>query len=175
MTHKEIINEIMKKSTTDGRKATRIQDCTIIGVHLADKETIDGQGTRRQLSITLNKEVDGYAFNESTQQFEPVKTKVVFTSYYGIRSLLADNKAASPMLDYLVDNDSAMKIILNHAKVTVVQEPVETGEQYINPFSTKAEPYDVKNNSWFNHIESIELTDEANELLKLMVFKALGL
>jgi len=79
------------------------------------------------------------------------------------------------MLDYLVDNDSAMKIILNHAKVTVVQEPVETGEQYINPFSTKAEPYDVKNNSWFNHIESIELTDEANELLKLMVFKALGL
>jgi len=82
MTHKEIINEIMKKSTTDGRKATRIQDCTIIGVHLADKETIDGQGTRRQLSITLNKEVDGYAFNESTQQFGPVKTKVVFTSLW---------------------------------------------------------------------------------------------
>lgn len=177
MEHNEIIKKLMAKQTSDGRKSVRIPGCTIINTSITEKERKDGDGVRTQISITCDKEFEGYRYDEATGQYVAGKSKNVFPSYLGLVSLLRNNPLASPIVDKMTENDEIMKILINHAKVTIIQEPVEKDEQYVNLWSTvtNPEPYVVPNDSWYSHIESIELSDTAKELITRIIFKTCDL
>lgn len=174
MTHKEIISEILKKKTEDGRTANRIKNVTVLAVNLTEKELEDGEGTRMQMSFTTDyNEFDTFTAN-AEGIFEPSKTKVIWPSYLGLISMLKANEDTSRLIDEIQADDNLLKLIINHSKITVVQEPVEKDELYINPWSNRPKEYKVPNNSWYTHIESIELDDNGKLFVKANLMKKAG-
>lgn len=176
MTRNEISKEIMKKTVADGRKAAKFENVIVRNVHVTDKRE-EGVGNV-MLSFTTNKnDFDTYRLNEATGAYEDAKTAIIFPSYFGVAAVLREDPIISPLVDTLLENDAALKILLNNAKITVIQEPVAEGEVYQNPYSTKVNPdAEASDHKWYAyHVDSIELNEQAKTYVNRMIDKILGI
>lgn len=127
-----------------------------------------------RLGITINQPVKGYIVQEDKTYVEG-ETNVIFVSAFSIASLLKDNDDAAFAANHLVKHSEAMGMILSRATITIVQESVEEGEEYKNPFANEnADSTVFDHNTIINHITDIKLSDFGKKRLDRLADLMLG-
>ncbi len=128
-----------------------------------------------RLGITLDTPVKGMVSNDNGVTYEEGKTKVVFVSLYSIVSLLKDNDDAAFAVNHLVKNPDGISVVLSRAKLNIIQETVEAGTQYKNPWSDNAEATVFDHKTIITHITDITLSDFAIRHIDRLADNLLGL
>lgn len=162
METKEVIAQLIREG------AKQIKDVTIKNV------TVTPMDEYVRLGLTINKEVDGFRANENGE-YEPAKTHIIFVSAFTIAALLKENDDAAFAANHLLKHPDAMGMILSRAKVTVIQQSVEQGAEYKNPFAGEdAKPTVFDHATIVNHITDLELSDFGAKRLERLADMMLG-
>ena len=162
MEKREIINELIKAGAKEV-KGLKIKNVTV---------TVLENYTR--LGLTLDKPVEGYVAKEDGT-FEKGETNVIFVSAFAVSSVLKDSDEAAFAANHLVEHPEAMNVLLSRATIDIIQEPVESGQEYRNPWSTNADNATVfDHDTIINHLISIKLSDFGARKLDTLADKMLG-
>lgn len=162
MNTKEIIAQLIKNG------AKEVKGLVIKNV------TVTPMDEYIRLGITLNEPVKGYIAQEDKTYVEG-ETNVIFVSAFSVASLLKDDDDAAFAANHLVRHPDAMGMILSRATITIVQESVEEGEEYKNPFANEnADATVFDHNTIINHITDIKLSDFGKKRLDRLADLMLG-
>lgn len=163
MEKKEIIAELLK----NGGKI--VKDLKVKNVTVTRCENYV------RLGITLDKPVMGMVTKDNGVTYEEGETNVIFISLYSIVSLLKDNDDAAFAANHLIEHPEAMSIILVRASLNLIQETVEPGFEYKNPWSTNAEATVFDHKTVINHAIDVNLSDFAVRKLDKLADSLLGI
>lgn len=128
-----------------------------------------------RLGITLDKQVKGIVTKDNGVTYEEGETNVIFVSLYSITSLLKDDDDAAFAANHLVEHPDAMSIILSRASLNIIQETVEAGTEYKNPWSTNAEATVFDHKTIITHVTDVTLSDFAVRKLDRLADSLLGI
>lgn len=163
MEKKEIIAELLK----NGGK--NVKDLKVKNVTVTHCENYV------RLGITLDKPVMGMVTKDNGVTYEEGETNVIFVSLYSITSLLKDNDDAAFAANHLVEHPEAMSIVLSRASLNIIQETVEAGTEYKNPWSTNAEATVFDHKTIITHVTDVTLSDFAVRKLDRLADSLLGI
>lgn len=163
MEKKEIIAELLK----NGGKS--VKDLKVKNVTITRCENYV------RLGITLDKPVMGMVTKDNGVTYEEGETNVIFVSLYSITSLLKDNDDAAFAANHLVEHPEAMSIVLSRASLNIIQETVEAGTEYKNPWSTNAEATVFDHKTIITHVTDVTLSEFAVRKLDRLADSLLGI
>lgn len=163
MEKKEIIAELLKNG------GVQVKDLKVKNVTVTHCENYV------RLALTLNTPVKGMVTKDNGVTYEEGETNVIFVSLYSVTSLLKDNDDAAFAVNHLVNHPDAMSIVLSRASINIIQEPVEEGQEYRNPWSTNAEATVFDHKTIINHITDIKLSDFAIRKMDRLADSLLGI
>lgn len=161
MEKKDVIAQLLKNG------AKSIKDINVKNV------TVSQQENYIRLGLTLDTEVDGYASQDGVN-YEPAKTKVIFVSLYSVTSLLKDDDNAAFAVNHLVQHPDSMSVVLSRANISIIQEPVASGQEYKNPWSESGEATVFDHDTIINHVVDIKLSDFAIRKMDKLADNLLG-
>ena len=127
-----------------------------------------------RIALTLNREVDGPVC-DSEGNWSFGKTRVIFVSLYSIIGLLKNTNDTMAITGHIVDNPTSLQIILNSAKVEILQQEIKAHATYVNAFTGEELEHDCDHDSIFNHLVSVEFTDKGKHAIEKIEDKLLGL
>ena len=162
MEKKEIIAELLK----NGGKS--VKDLKVKNVTVTRCENYV------RLGITLDKPVAGMVTKDNVT-YEEGETNVIFVSLYSITSLLKDDDNAAFAANHLVEHPDSMSIVLSRATLNIIQETVEAGTEYKNPWSDNAEATVFDHKTIITHVIEINLSDFAIRKLDRLADSLLGI
>lgn len=163
MEKKEVIAELLKNG------GTQVKDLKVKNVTVTRCENYV------RLGITLDKPVKGMVTKDNGVTYEEGETNVIFVSLYSITSLLKDDDDAAFAANHLVEHPDAMSIVLSRATLNIIQETVEAGTEYKNPWSTNAEATVFDHKTIITHVTDITLSDFAIRKLDRLADSLLGI
>ena len=163
MEKKEIIAELLK----NGGKS--VKDLKVKNVTVTRCENYV------RLGITLDKPVAGMVTKDNGVTYEEGETNVIFVSLYSITSLLKDDDNAAFAANHLVEHPDSMSIVLSRATLNIIQETVEAGTEYKNPWSDNAEATVFDHKTIITHVIEINLSDFAIRKLDRLADSLLGI
>lgn len=163
MEKKEIIAELLKNG------GMSVKDLKVKNVTVTRCENYV------RLGITLDKPVKGMITKDNGVTYEEGETNVIFVSLYSITSLLKDDDDAAFAANHLVEHPDAMSIVLSRASLNIIQETVEAGTEYKNPWSTNAEATVFDHNTIITHVTDVNLSDFAVRKLDRLADSLLGI
>lgn len=163
MEKKEIIAELLK----NGGKS--VKDLKV------KNATVTRCENYVRLSITLDKPVAGMVTKDNGVTYEEGETNVIFVSLYSITSLLKDNDNAAFAANHLVEHPDSMSIVLSRATLNIIQETVEEGTEYKNPWSNNAEATIFDHKTIITHVTDVTLSDFAIRKLDRLADSLLGI
>lgn len=163
MERKEIIAELLK----NGGKS--VKDLKVKNVTVTRCENYV------RLGITLDKPVTGMITKDNGVTYEEGETNVIFVSLYSITSLLKDDDNAAFAANHLVEHPDSMSIVLSRATLNIIQETVEAGTEYKNPWSNNAEATVFDHKTIITHVIEINLSDFAIRKLDRLADSLLGI
>lgn len=163
MEKKEVIAELLKNG------GEQVKDLKVKNVTVTNCENYT------RLGITLDKEVKGMVTKDNGVTYEEGETKVIFVSLYSVTSLLKDDDDAAFAVNHLVSHPDSMSIVLSRATLTIIQETVEEGQEYRNPWSENAEATVFDHKTIINHITDIKLSDFAIRKMDKLADNLLGI
>nr|DAH00227.1 MAG TPA: hypothetical protein [Crassvirales sp.] len=163
MEKKEIIAELLK----NGGKS--VKDLKVKNVTVTRCENYV------RLGITLDKPVAGMVTKDNGVTYEKGETNVIFVSLYSITSLLKDDDDAAFAANHLVEHPDSMSIILSRATLNIIQETVEAGTEYKNPWSNNAEATVFDHETIITHVTDVTLSDFAIRKLDKLADSLLGI
>lgn len=163
MEKKEIIAELLK----NGGKS--VKDLKVKNVTVTRCENYV------RLGITLDKPVMGMVTKDNGVTYEEGETSVIFVSLYAITSLLKDNDDAAFAANHLAEHPEAMSIVLSRASLNIIQEIVEAGTEYKNPWSTNGEATVFDHKTIITHVTDVTLSDFAVRKLDKLADSLLGI
>lgn len=160
---KEIIAELLKSGgvSTKNLKVRNV--------------TVTPQENYVRLGISLDKNVKGMVTEDNGITYEEGETNVIFVSLYSVTSLLKDDDNVAFAINHLIKNPDSMSVILSRATIDVIQEVVEQGEEYKNPWSETAEPVVMEHKTVITHITDIKLSDFAIKRVDKLADTLLGI
>lgn len=91
--------------------------------------------------------------------------RTVFASSFALGALLGDMPECALFKSKIMANPEILETLLSYAKIDILQEVVEAGTEYVNPFSDKEEPRVLPNTTVISHVIKVELGDEGQELV----------
>lgn len=163
MEKKEIIAELLK----NGGKS--VKDLKVKNVTVTRCENYV------RLGITLDKPVTGMVTKDNGVTYEEGETNVIFVSLYSITSLLKDDDDAAFATNHLVEHPDSMSIVLSRATIDIIQETVEAGAEYKNPWSNNAEATVFDHKTVITHVVNVTLSDFAIRKLDRLADSLLGI
>ena len=163
MEKKEIIAELLK----NGGKS--VKDLKVKNVTVTRCENYV------RLGITLDKPVAGMVITDDGVTYEEGETNVIFVSLYSITSLLKDDDNAAFAANHLVEHPDSMSIVLSRATLNIIQETVEAGAEYKNPWSNNAEATIFDHKTIITHVTDLTLSDFAIRKLDRLADSLLGI
>ena len=163
MERKEIIAELLK----NGGKSVKDLKVKNVTVTVCENYT--------RLGITLDKPVVGMVTKDNGATYEEGETNVIFVSLYSITSLLKDDDNAAFAANHLVAHPDSMSIVLSRATLNIIQETVEAGAEYKNPFVNNAEATVFDHKTIITHITDLTLSDFAIRKLDRLADSLLGI
>lgn len=163
MERKEIIAELLK----NGGKS--VKDLKVKNVTVTRCENYV------RLGITLDKPVIGMVTKDNGVTYEEGETNVIFVSLYSITSLLKDDDNAAFAANHLVEHPDSMSIVLSRATLNIIQETVEAGTEYKNPWSDNAEATVFDHKTIITHVIEVNLSDFAIRKLDRLADSLLGI
>jgi len=162
MTNKEIIAQLLKNGAKEEKNVT------IKNVTVTPKETYT------RLGLTLDKEVKGYRQAEDGT-YEEGTTRIIFVSSYSIGALLKEDDDAAFAANHLMTHPDALGMIMSRAKIDIVQQKVEAGSDYKNPFASEDSDSTVfDHDTIINHVVNISLSDFGKKRLDKLADMMLG-
>ena len=161
MEKKEIINGLLK----NGAKSVNGLKVKNVTVTILENYT--------RLGLTLDKPVEGYVAKEDGT-FEKGETSVIFVSAFAIASVLKDSDDAAFAANHLVEHPEAMNVILSRATIDIIQEPVVSGQEYRNPWSTNGDATVFDHDTIINHLTGIKLSEFGMKKLDRLADAMLG-
>lgn len=161
MEKKEIINGLLK----NGAKSVNGLKVKNVTVTVLENYT--------RLGLTLDKPVEGYVAKEDGT-FEKGETSVIFVSAFAIASVLKDSDDAAFAANHLVEHPEAMNVILSRATIDIIQEPVASGQEYRNPWSSNTDATVFDHDTIINHLTGIKLSDFGMKKLDTLADRMLG-
>ena len=163
MEKKEVIAQLLKNG------GVQVKDLKVKNVTVTHCENYV------RLALTLNTPVKGMVTKDNGVTYEEGETNVIFVSLYSVTSLLKDNDDAAFAVNHLVNHPDAMSIVLSRASINIIQEPVEEGQEYRNPWSENAEATVFDHKTIINHITDIKLSDFAIRKMDRLADSLLGI
>ena len=163
MEKKEIIAELLK----NGGKSVKDLKAKNVTVTRCENYV--------RLGITLDKPVMGMVTKDNGVTYEEGETNVIFVSLYSITSILKDDDDAAFAANHLVEHPDAMSIVLSRASLNIIQETVEAGTEYKNPWSTNAEATVFDHKTIITHVTDVTLSDFAVRKLDRLADSLLGI
>ncbi len=163
MEKKEVISELLKNG------GIQVKGLKVKNV------TVTPQENYTRLGITLDKPVKGMVTKDNGVTYEEGETNVIFVSLYSITSLLKDDDNAAFAANHMITHPDSMSIILSRAILNIIQEVVEEGTEYRNPWSTNAEATVFDHKTIITHITDITLSDFAIRKLDKLADSLLGI
>lgn len=163
MEKKEVIAELLKNG------GVQVKDLKVKNVTVTRCENYV------RLGITLDKPVKGMVTKDNGVTYEEGETNVIFVSLYSITSLLKDDDDAAFAANHLVEHPDGMGIVLSRATLNIIQETVEAGTEYKNPWSTNAEATVFDHKTIITHVTDITLSDFAIRKLDRLADSLLGI
>lgn len=163
MEKKEIIAELLR----NGGKS--VKDLKVKNVTVTRCENYV------RLGITLDKPVMGMVTKDNGVTYEEGETNIIFVSLYSITSLLKDDDDAAFAANHLIEHPDAMSIILSRASLNIIQETVEAGTEYKNPWSTNAEATVFDHKTIITHVTNVTLSEFAIRKLDRLADSLLGI
>lgn len=151
---KAVIAELVKNG------AVKVNDLVVKSVTVKEKDTW------AQVILKVNKDVkqnvetdDGYTYGTG---------RTVFVSSYSIGALLGDMPNVALFKKMIMATPEALETILSYAKISIVQEEVAEGTEYVNPFSSDDEPRTIAHDTIISHVISIELGTEGEDFIDML-------
>lgn len=114
--------------------------------------------------LKVNKDVKQNVLGDD-EAYEIGTGRTVFVSAFAIGAILGDMPECALFKQKIVANPDIMETLLSFAKIDILQEVVEAGSEYVNPFSEKEEPRVFANTTVVSHVIKVELGDEGQELV----------
>ena len=162
MDKKEVIASLLKNG------GVAVKDVKVKNVNAV------GMDTYVRVSLTLDKEVDGYRANEDGT-YSLGKTNVIFVSLYSLTSVLKDNEHTAFAVNHILENVKAIGVLLSGATISIIQEPVKEGTDYVNPWSNKGESVKIEHDSIFNHVIDINLSQMGMTMIGRLADSLMGI
>lgn len=141
-------NEIVKSLK---KKFGNPKKCIVKNINFEEFETY------RRVSFTLRNEVDGYR-QDANGDWIKGKTNIIFSSAYAIAGVLKENDELAWLGNVILSNPNCMNLLFSAAELSIIQQEIPAGEDYVNPFSSNGEATS-KDYDWVvNHIVDIKLS-----------------
>lgn len=161
METKEIVGQLVDKG------AKVVKDVKVKNV------TITPMEDWIRLGLTIDKPVKAYQQQEDGSWKEG-ESNVVFVSAYTIAALMKDCDETAFAANTLLENPSSFSVILSRAKIDIVQEHVEEGTEYKNPFNNSNNISEINHNTYINHVVKLELSEFGLNKLDKLADKMMG-
>ena len=161
-TLKEAVSTLLKNG------AKRVDNLVINNVNVTALENYT------RVALTLDKAIEGY-IRQDDDTFEKGETNVIFVSLYSLNSVMRENNDLAFAVNHISKHPDSLQIILSHAKVSVIQEPVVAGAVRTNPFTEKQDEDVMDHDAIFNHVVKIELGERGLKAIEKISDHLLGL
>lgn len=122
--YSKIINRLLANG------AKKIPELKIKNVNTSEEDNYT------RVSFTVNRSIPGYVLNGEGEYVKGM-TNVVFTTTYAIAGMLKEDEEYSWLANEIIDNPDIINLLFNGGTITVIQQLIEKGKVYINPFSTR--------------------------------------
>lgn len=162
MKNVEIISELVKNG------AVRVNNLKVTNVTVTPFESYV------RLGIRIDSEVDGYVADENGVM-SLGKTDLIFLSTFAVSSVMRDDDELATIVDHIIANPNAFKLIMQGAKIDIIQQKVAKDDEYINPFASVKTPTKMPNNTVINHIAAIILAPSAKKWVEKIQNSMLGI
>lgn len=146
MDTKKVISQLMASKTNNVVKKLVVRN-----INVTECETYN------RVAITLDKPVKAMVAQEDGSYVEG-ESNIIFVGNYSIVGALRENEDVAFAGNHLIQHPKALNVVLNGAKINIIQEAVSAGQEYTNPFSSNATPTVVQHDSFYNHVFDIRLS-----------------
>ena len=178
----EVTNEVMETKTSSIKTISQVikdllaNGCKRIVNMRVKSAKVTEKDNYTMVSLTLDKPISGYVSDEDGV-FEKGETNVIFASTYSLAATLKESDDTAFAANTLVENPKGFEVILAGARIDIIQQEVAADELYVNPFSSRSEDEGeaLGHDTIINHIVSINPSNNARDLLKLMALKMMGI
>lgn len=160
---KEIIAELLKNGSVRN-KNIKVKNVTVTP-----------QENYVRLGIAIDKPVKGMVTKDDGITYEEGETNIIFVSLYSVIALFKDDDNIAFAVNHLVKNPDSMSVILSRATIDIIQEVVEAGTEYKNPWSESAELVVMDHKTIITHITNIKLSDIAMHQIDKIANALLGI
>lgn len=164
------VNQIISQIMASGN-ATRYKNC------LVKSCKVDEEDNYTRVSITLGNEVTGF-LPDASGNYLPAQVTTVFSSGYALSACLKNNEDISWLAGIINENPNAIRVILPGSKLDIIRQLVKAGEEYVNPFTTKAAedivPSVFDHDTYITHIVGIELGKNGSRFADMLAMKVMG-
>lgn len=162
MEKKEVITQLLNNG------GVQYKELTVKNVNTTEEENYT------RVSITLTTPVKGMVSTDGAT-YKEGETKVIFVSLYSITSLLKDDERIAFAVNHILKNPTSIEVILSRAKINLIQETVEAGTEYRNPWSENAKASIFDHKTIISHIIDINVSDFGLSKLDKIADKMLGI
>lgn len=164
----EGVKNIVKKMIASGAK--RMNGIRVKNVNNTEKDNYT------MVSLTLASAIPGRITEDGGETYKVGMATTMFTSLYAIGGALKEDEELGWMANRILEHPDTLNLILNGSTVDVVQENIAAGEEYRNPFSTRAvvEPQVFEHDTIINHVVGIKLGKTAEKMADRLASKLMG-
>lgn len=145
----DIVNELIRRENVKVYK----------NVHVINA-TITEKPNYFMISLTLDRKVRAMRAEGPDGGFVETEHNVIFSSNFALGGVVKHNRKINWLANDLVKNADAFKLIVINSTITIANEAVSAGEEYINPFSTNGSSTIMQNDTFVNHIIDIQVDDD---------------
>lgn len=132
MVGEKSFNEIIKDMMANG--CQRFNDVIVKNVL---SEEFDNY---TRVTLVAKDGLPAFVSDDNGASYHEGKSNNIFTSTFAIAGSLKEDEELSWMANTVIDHPNVLNLILNGSKVDVLVQRVASGEEYINPFTTKSNP-----------------------------------
>lgn len=129
--------------------------------------------TYTRVSFTLRENVKGYRANEDGD-FVLGGTNIIFSSIYAIAAMLKEDDELAWLGNEIITNPKLLNLLCSSATIEIIQQKVEEGEEYINPFASNPEPITFDHDTIINHVVGITLSKVGEKVMEKYMDKIMS-
>lgn len=152
---KQVIAELVKNG------AEIVNDIIVKSVTVKEKEEW------AQVILKVNKDVLMNVLNEDGE-YTLGSGRTIFCSSFSIGAILGDMPEVALFKRMIMSTPEALETILSFAKISVLQEKVAEGTEYVNPFSSTGHTSVIQHDTVISHIIDIKLGVEGEDFIDML-------
>lgn len=148
MTTSKKVQSVVENLVKNGAKVLA-DKFTVLNVNLKEEDN------HTRMTLTLDNE-----FEQMVKQDDGTRklqmSNILFTSTYSVAGLMKQDPALALAAGHCLEHTNAFKAVLAGAKLTLLQEKVKEGTDYVNPFSNSDTTTHIDHDTVITHIIGIE-------------------